>query len=138
MDKATILIHEVAEKYRVLMESLLLPLDLAVEFERLDKVYRRRLGDPQWAIRRWELRSVIDEVIIAVLSDSTGQPAEQILRRLPNETLVFYFDRLLCVRASLDVLARDREKSMDSPEAWNEFWIDLLVHWASPPDPDSM
>lgn len=138
MEKATILIHEVAEKYRVLMESQLLPLSLAEEFERIDKVYRRRLGDARWAIRRWELRSVIDEVIIAILSDSTGSTAEQVLKRLPNETLVFYFDRLLCIRSGLEVLGRDREAWMDLPDSWNKFWIELLVNSAAPPDPDSM
>ena len=138
MDKATILIHEVAAKFQSLMESTLLPMELAEEFEKLDKVYRRRLGQPQWAIRRWELRSVIDEVIIAILSGSTGLPAEQILRRLSNETLVFYFDRLLCMRSVFEILARDREAWIDVPGSWTEFWIELLVNSAAPPDPDSM
>jgi hypothetical protein len=120
------------------MESQLLPLNLAEEFERIDKVYRRRLGDARWAIRRWELRSVIDEVIIAILSDKTGLPSERLLRKLPNETLVFYFDRLLCLQESLKELARDRTAWFASPQSWTEFWIELLVNSAAPPDPDSM
>ena len=138
MDKATIPIHEVARKFRVLLRTTLMPLEIAEDFERFDKRYRKALEKAGVIRKRWELRSVVDEIIIAILSHSAGLSSEQILRRIPNETFVFYSDRLLRAQEALEDLSADRSVEIEVPESWPEFWIELLVHLAAPPDPANM
>jgi len=126
----TITVKQLQEIYEVAFTEHLLPKDLAQDFADFDRRYRDLLGDEGWKQKRRTLRPLVDNLIEDVLMYSKPEHAAERLRRIPNEILIYYFDRLLCVRFSLEFLSRSSEASIPLPASWTDFWLDYLVNRA--------
>ena len=136
MKEELISVRELVVMYQMSLDSFLLPLKLAGDVEELDKRYRESITPEQWTRRRTELKADVDKIIVDVLSGNTGVPPELFLRRIPNETLVYYCDRLLAARSALEASSQHSETMIPCPASWVDYWIEFLVKksWDSDPD----
>jgi len=117
--------------FEMLLEVVLVPPELAKEFEDFDRRYRKGASIAFWKRRRKELKRDVDNVILSVLLQSSSVRPSQMLRRIPNETLVYYLDRLETVRFALRELVRHHHRVIERPASWREFWLDALLRKAA-------
>jgi hypothetical protein len=126
MDKSTF--KELSAQYKTALITQLFPLHLAEDFAEFDAQYRKQFGMDRWRARRSALASDVDAIILEILSNEhTHEQITAILRKVPNETLLFYFERLMSVSYLLAEFEKTEPDKFIAHGSYKEIWLDMLT-----------
>jgi hypothetical protein len=127
MDKLTF--RELSAQYNTALITLLFPLPMAEDIAEYEAMYRKQFGIDRWRKRRSVLAPKVDALIIEILTSGyTTDQVISLLRKTQNETLLFYFERLMSVRCLLAEFEKSGPENIIVFESRNELWIDLFVN----------
>lgn len=126
MKDKIISLRELADTLDDLLTTRLLPVEVAEEFVAFEKRYWQATSEPAWRIRRDYLKPQVDALVRASLACTVPQSSAALLRKAPNEVLVYYFDRILLVQQVARGFAQSNDRILLRSSV-EEFWLPILL-----------
>jgi hypothetical protein len=127
-NKEFISVQDLLVMYENTLDAYLLPLDLVADFNDFDSRRGELASKETWERRREQMKPKVDKMITRILCGEAGESISRFLRKMAKEALLFYFERILVARNTLEQICGQHPGTMfPLPPSAAEFWIDFLV-----------